>query len=301
MSATSKITGHYSYECKSAIQERPYQSRPSRSQQLLNPRLRQALTNQSPSEPLQRQHREGLADAILERSAEERREKRKMDRDEDHSRSRKRSRSVSSDDSVSTISTNRSLSPRNTALDSAGARHPATILSQANGMKRRRSRSGSTSWEGGPSGEGDRRTVERHTRHRRRSSSPKQRGRRQERSPSSERAVFSHSHTHSGSRSRSRNYHSRERSKGMSRRETRNTDERDRHRSLSPYSKRTALARAIRQSYKPASKVYSVPHDKFLRNSQTLAGVIRVRRAIPPHAPPVVAFRTSSFGITEAQ
>lgn len=36
---------HYSYECKASTQERPYASRPSRSQQLRNPKLVPKLTN----------------------------------------------------------------------------------------------------------------------------------------------------------------------------------------------------------------------------------------------------------------
>ncbi|PSR81830.1 zinc knuckle-domain-containing protein [Coniella lustricola] len=37
--------GHYSYECKTQPQERPYKARPSRTQQLLNPDLAPKLTN----------------------------------------------------------------------------------------------------------------------------------------------------------------------------------------------------------------------------------------------------------------
>lgn len=38
---------HYSYECKATTQERPYVSRPSRSQQLRNPKLVPKLTNET--------------------------------------------------------------------------------------------------------------------------------------------------------------------------------------------------------------------------------------------------------------
>lgn len=38
---------HYSYECKATAQERPYVSRPSRSQQLRNPKLVPKLTNET--------------------------------------------------------------------------------------------------------------------------------------------------------------------------------------------------------------------------------------------------------------
>ncbi|KAF2210330.1 hypothetical protein CERZMDRAFT_99395 [Cercospora zeae-maydis SCOH1-5] len=36
--------GHYTYECTATQQERPYTSRPSRSQQLLNPKLAPKLS-----------------------------------------------------------------------------------------------------------------------------------------------------------------------------------------------------------------------------------------------------------------
>lgn len=47
---TSKLTSparHYTYECKSTPQERPYAARPSRTQQLRNPKLMPKLTNDS--------------------------------------------------------------------------------------------------------------------------------------------------------------------------------------------------------------------------------------------------------------
>ncbi|KAF1939773.1 hypothetical protein EJ02DRAFT_351560, partial [Clathrospora elynae] len=44
--------GHYSYECKAPAQERPYKSRPSRTQQLLNPNLKPKLTTEVPNELL---------------------------------------------------------------------------------------------------------------------------------------------------------------------------------------------------------------------------------------------------------
>lgn len=41
---------HYSYECKATTQERPYTARPSRTQQLLNPRLVPKLSEDVPTE-----------------------------------------------------------------------------------------------------------------------------------------------------------------------------------------------------------------------------------------------------------
>jgi hypothetical protein len=86
--------GHYSYECKAPAQERPYKSRPSRTQQLLNPSLKPKLTTEVPEDLVRKK---GVADEILKKKEEDRK--------------RGRSLSTSSADSVSTISTNRSRSP----------------------------------------------------------------------------------------------------------------------------------------------------------------------------------------------
>ncbi len=45
---------HYSFECKAAIQDRPYASRPSRTQQLANPKLIPKLTSDVPNELLRK-------------------------------------------------------------------------------------------------------------------------------------------------------------------------------------------------------------------------------------------------------
>lgn len=47
------VARHYSYECKATAQERPYVSRPSRTQQLRNPKLVPKLTNDAPN-PLEK-------------------------------------------------------------------------------------------------------------------------------------------------------------------------------------------------------------------------------------------------------
>ncbi|KAH8699730.1 zinc knuckle-domain-containing protein [Ilyonectria robusta] len=101
--------GHYSYECKASAQERPYVSRPSRSQQLRNPKLVPKLTNDSPN-PLEK--KEGVADEQLAKAEAERARKREREEREDElmESSSKRQRSVSSH-SVSTISTGVSRSP----------------------------------------------------------------------------------------------------------------------------------------------------------------------------------------------
>ncbi|KAF4313468.1 hypothetical protein GTA08_BOTSDO00256 [Botryosphaeria dothidea] len=95
------------YECKASAQERPYLSRPSRTQQLLNPKLKPQLTSDVPNDLLRKK---GVADETLAKKADERGRKHSRDDDDMTSRPRKRSRSVSSysSTSVSTISTNRS-------------------------------------------------------------------------------------------------------------------------------------------------------------------------------------------------
>ncbi|CAN9202889.1 unnamed protein product [Alternaria alternata] len=61
--------GHYSYECKASAQERPYKSRPSRTQQLLNPKLKPKLTTEVPQDLLRKK---GVADEILKKKEEDR-------------------------------------------------------------------------------------------------------------------------------------------------------------------------------------------------------------------------------------
>lgn len=101
---------HYSYECKASAAERPYIPRPSRTQQLFNPKLLPKLTQAVPP-----QDKKGVADEILAQREAERAKKKELERDDespsrDVSPRRSRSRSASVD-SVSTIST-RSPSPR---------------------------------------------------------------------------------------------------------------------------------------------------------------------------------------------
>ncbi|KAI1639976.1 zinc knuckle-domain-containing protein [Biscogniauxia mediterranea] len=101
--------GHYSYECKTSAQERPYVARPSRTQQLLNPKLVPKLTNDVP-EALQK--KKGVADELLAKREAERAKKRDLERDEDDRDEElpKRRRSASFE-SGSTVSTGRSRSP----------------------------------------------------------------------------------------------------------------------------------------------------------------------------------------------
>ncbi|KAM3082798.1 hypothetical protein ACMFMF_002451 [Clarireedia jacksonii] len=125
-SKANSSSRHYSYECKANAQERPYVSRPSRTQQLLNPKLVPKLTSDVPQELLRNSLRKGIADEQLakaqlekDRTQLEKDRGRKRERDDDLGpEASKRRRSLSSASSVSTISTNisRSPSPRETRL-----------------------------------------------------------------------------------------------------------------------------------------------------------------------------------------
>ncbi|KAK4200655.1 zinc knuckle-domain-containing protein [Triangularia verruculosa] len=104
--------GHYSYECKASAQERPYIPRPSRTQQLFNPKLQPKLTNAVPDDI---EKKKGIADQILAEKEAERARKRELERDEEDEPPVKgspppRRRRSPSYDSVSSIST-RSPSP----------------------------------------------------------------------------------------------------------------------------------------------------------------------------------------------
>ncbi|DAA76321.1 TPA_exp: hypothetical protein A8136_0993 [Trichophyton benhamiae CBS 112371] len=63
------MNSHYSYECTTQLQERPYGARPSRTQQLSNPRLRPQLSTEVPNDLLRTK---GVADEQLRRAKEER-------------------------------------------------------------------------------------------------------------------------------------------------------------------------------------------------------------------------------------
>ncbi|KAI0012245.1 zinc knuckle-domain-containing protein [Xylariaceae sp. FL0662B] len=101
--------GHYSYECKVSTQDRPYIPRPSRTQQLLNPRLVPKLTSDVLDNS---QNKKDVAEEELAKREAERAKKRELELNDDASDDGppKRMRSASYD-SVSTISTKRSVSP----------------------------------------------------------------------------------------------------------------------------------------------------------------------------------------------
>jgi len=111
--------GHFTYECNASLQERPYVARPSRTQQFLNPKLRQKLTDDEPNKLLQT---EGVADEQLAQARKSRQAERSRERQRSGSPRRRQSRSDSilsslSSDSASSISTNKSM-----ALDGSRSR-----------------------------------------------------------------------------------------------------------------------------------------------------------------------------------
>ena len=210
---------HYSYECTASAQDRPYASRPSRTQQLLNPKLVPKLTSDVPNDLLRKYvsryspqspepesliiFRKGVADEQLAQKEAQRAEEREREAgggyEDGQGRhdGRNRSGSVSSySSSVSTISTNlsRSPSPRTTSQYRERPRDshrsaPRPAQAQKTNLRKRPRRSSSSSMSytsessydhGNGAG-----SAERNTRRRRSSISPGERGRR--RSPSRER------------------------------------------------------------------------------------------------------------------
>ncbi|KAK2806010.1 hypothetical protein FQN50_006025 [Emmonsiellopsis sp. PD_5] len=190
---------HYSYECKASAQERPYTSRPSRSQQLANPKLAPKLMSDVPNDLLRTYVlplparlgllinmlfcSKGVADEQLALRESERGRKREAadERDDEpiRSHSRKRARSASpaySSSSVSTISTNRSWSrsprrkrdiSRSPYRSRERKRKMSDSLSEHSNIT-----ASSAERRGAPS-----RAPDRNTRRRRKSRSPSARGR----------------------------------------------------------------------------------------------------------------------------
>ncbi|KAK5697017.1 hypothetical protein LTR17_024084 [Elasticomyces elasticus] len=128
--------GHYSYECTSAKQERPYVSRPSRTQQLLNPKLAPKIIEAPPR-------------GAVEAKADLASAKKPPEADVTAPKPRRRSRSYSSDsDSVSSISTrsSKARSPPTSRREEdqgipAQPTRDATESGRMSATKRRRSRS----------------------------------------------------------------------------------------------------------------------------------------------------------------
>ncbi|KAJ6088313.1 hypothetical protein N7486_009574 [Penicillium sp. IBT 16267x] len=264
---------HYSYECKATAQERPYTARPSRTQQLQNPRLMPKLSTENPNILLQTS---GVADGILAKREEERGRKRDIDNEDTdrHTHSPKRARSLSSHstNSVSTISTTRSASasPDRRSKPRAHAKdRPTHSVSPHADKSRKRRLSDSGESYSGSSYSGVRESSrsrdwaeDRNIRRRRRESSPEERGRHRDsrqqdhrRSPSVDHAQVAKQrrsmtprtgHDRSGQRSyRDRENPQAHAQSGRPRQEPRARPGPPRERSMSPYSKRLALTKAM--------------------------------------------------------
>ncbi|KAI9664505.1 MAG: hypothetical protein M1821_005951 [Bathelium mastoideum] len=224
---------HYSYECKASAQERPYVARPSRTQQLMNPKLVPRLASDVPNELTRKK---GVADERLAQIAASRSRKRSRSLDDSDHRSpspshrqRSRSTSASSTTSVSTISTrsSRSRTPRRrrrsppepdrylTSQRSDDIPFPALAPHRdydqhANRKRQRHSTSSISSSFSRPSStdrykgtrEPSRERGDRNTRRRRASQSPVRRGRARSRSVSQRRRQRRASNVEEGRRGR---------------------------------------------------------------------------------------------------
>ncbi|KAJ5740967.1 zinc knuckle-domain-containing protein [Penicillium malachiteum] len=261
---------HYSYECKATAQERPYISRPSRTQQLQNPRLMPKLSTEVPDDHIRTN---GVADEILAKREEERGRKRNQDNRDRHGLSPKRARSISSHstNSVATISTTRSTSasPNRERKQSGHAkdRQPSVSPSPGKTRKRRYSDSGDSisgsSYSSGASHRSRSRewAEERNIRRRRRESSPEERGRhrdsRQARDHRRSRSINKSQITKERrsmtpnpghGRSEQRSYRDRDDPSAQPTRpkqESRARPGPTRERSMSPYSRRLALTQSM--------------------------------------------------------
>ncbi|KAK4122326.1 hypothetical protein N657DRAFT_657170 [Parathielavia appendiculata] len=263
---------HYSYECKAAPQERPYIARPSRTQQLFNPKLLPKLSSENPNTL---QEKKGIADEELAKREAERARKREREMDEEaalRDSPPPKGRRSPSYDSISSIST-RSPSPaprRSRSPQHRGRRRDTRSLSSRDSQDRRRSYGSAHRHPRGPS-ESPERSVSNRSKRPLRSPSPR---RRRTRSPSRERgASYDHRRFFPDLDNRARDSYarrtySRSRSPmieedGGDKREPRRYRARDDHgqhrrspppprqpsprreRSLSPFSKRLALTQAM--------------------------------------------------------
>jgi hypothetical protein len=165
--------GHYSYECKATLQDRPYASRPSRTQVLRNPKLaREVDTSTAASGSGVGENGAGVADQVLKEREDARRgDSGFTNGNAEENRGRSRSSSL---DSVSTISTDddRDRSPRSRPRpfnDRTNRRSPSPNRSP---RKRRFSSVSSASTSRSPVRPGSHRKNRRH-----RTISPDDRGR----------------------------------------------------------------------------------------------------------------------------
>ncbi|CZT20967.1 uncharacterized protein RCC_06828 [Ramularia collo-cygni] len=216
--------GHYSYECTASKDDRPYVSRPSRSQQLLNPKLAPKLSAVLP-EP-KPASRKIASDAEVAPRDTSRSRKRSIDLDGPSAGKRMRSISSHSSDSVSTISTNRSKSRSRSRSPDQPSRRQRSIS-----PRRKRSR------------DGERSLRKSHDPESRRSRSPEP-----DRRPSQNRQS-NRQRSYSPARSRQAATSTEwQRSPNVGAGHTAKVTSATRERSLSPYSQRIALTKARNQT-----------------------------------------------------
>ncbi|KAK0244185.1 zinc knuckle-domain-containing protein [Armillaria nabsnona] len=135
-------SGHFTYQCKNT---RPYVSRPSRTQQLENPRVLAKLKadgKPSVEVPEEFKNPKGTANKILAAKEKEREEEKAV---EGSSKRRKRARSGSSSDSSSDSDSDSDSSSSGSDSDSGSSSSESS--GRGRGRKRRRSRSRSSSSE----------------------------------------------------------------------------------------------------------------------------------------------------------
>lgn len=255
--------GHYSYECQSVPQDRPYVSRPSRTQQLFNPKLVPKLTSDVPQDLLRKK---GVADEQLAKAELERGRKRERQiEDLELGGASKRIRSTSSS-SVSTISTSRSRSPPRVANTGPNRHSKSRSMSrsrsrsrlrsvpprQDSGTEKKRRRGSSTSSSGSEDSQLNPRDTRdriysRSTRRRYSQQSPSTRGRHatSDRSPGRGRRRHSNDRRLSHEGPKILRGLSRDRSSSDLPHERSRKEEGPRDRSLSPFSKRLAMTKTI--------------------------------------------------------
>ncbi|PBK74890.1 hypothetical protein ARMSODRAFT_950945 [Armillaria solidipes] len=135
-------SGHFTYQCKNT---RPYVSRPSRTQQLENPRVLAKLKadgKPSVEVPEEFKNPKGTANKILAAKEKEREEKEKA-----VDGRRKRARSSSSSDSSSDSDSDSDSDSTSSGSDSGSGSSSSESSGRGRGRKRRRSRSHSSSLE----------------------------------------------------------------------------------------------------------------------------------------------------------
>ncbi|KAI1435179.1 zinc knuckle-domain-containing protein [Xylaria sp. CBS 124048] len=138
--------GHYSYECKASTQERPYVPRPSRTQQLFNPKLVPKLASDDAPAPAETK---GIADQELAKRESERARQRQLEEGDDADQDVPRPRRSPSYDSPSTTSTREASPPsrRRVSVSPERANRAARHLSPLRKSSRGRSYDSGSDYE----------------------------------------------------------------------------------------------------------------------------------------------------------